>query len=159
MSNTARPKRKAKIEGPTLTRAISHIRLAEANRGKLEALDALWLVYKPLCERYIDYFCTKTAPDKDADFVFESVMSARWQRVAVQQAAGVAKSWRSNWANQRADYEQRLADYEGLSVVSRISRKRPVWGRNRICRNCTQCASRRQRTWSNNCRTMRQRSS
>src|SRR5579872_5903900 len=158
MSNTARPKRKAKIEGPTLTRAISHIRLAEANRGKLEALDALWLVYKPLCERYIDYFCSKSAPDKDADFVFESILSARWQRVAVQQAAGVAKSWRSNWANQRADYEQRLADYEGLSVVSRISRKRPVWGRNRICRNCTQCASRRQRTWSNNCRTMRQRS-
>src|SRR5579862_7266563 len=87
MSNTAHPKRqrKAKREGPTLTRAITHIRLGEANRGKLDALDALWLEYKPLCERYMAYFSTKTAPDKDADFVFESELSARWQRVAVQQ--------------------------------------------------------------------------
>src|SRR5579859_3486685 len=106
MSNTARPKRqrKAKREGPTLTRAIPHIRLGEANRGKLDALDAVWRVYKPLCERYMAYFCTKSAPDKDAAFVFESELSARWQRVAVQQAAGVAQSWRSNRANRRADY-------------------------------------------------------
>src|SRR5579859_3543861 len=129
MSNTARPKRqrKAKREGPTLTRAIPHIRLGEANRGKLDALDALWLEYKPLCERYMAYFCTKSAPDKDADFVFESVLSARWQRVAVQQAAGVAQSWRSNRANRRADYAQRLAHYEGLRAVEQRSRKRPVW--------------------------------
>ena len=89
-------KRKAKGQ---LTRAITHIALHEANRGKLAALDAVWEVYRPLCEAYITYFCTQTAPDPEIDFVFASDLSARWQRVAVQQAAGIAQSWRSRRDN------------------------------------------------------------
>src|SRR4051812_41483286 len=84
--------------------AITHIRLGEANGGKLAALDGLWAVYQGLCQQYVSYFCTEGPPDAHGDFVFGSELSARWQRVAVQQAAGVAQSWRSNRREAWQDY-------------------------------------------------------
>jgi len=39
-------------------------------------------------------------------------LSERWQRVAIQQAAGIAKSWRTNRANAYQDYRDALAEYK-----------------------------------------------
>lgn len=74
-----------------LTRAITHIALTDTHRGKLALLDALWEEFRPLCEQYVAYFCKQVAPDANLDFAFASVLSARWQRVVVQQAAGMAQ--------------------------------------------------------------------
>src|SRR5215470_12096196 len=38
-----------------LTRAVTHIRLGEANRAKLEALDALAADYLRICQQYTSY--------------------------------------------------------------------------------------------------------
>ncbi len=110
-----------------LTKAIPHIALQDANHGKLAALDALWDVYQGLCDDYIGYFCTQVAPDAEIDFVFDSALSARWQRVAVQQAAGIAQSWRSNRANAWTDYQARVQRYESLEQTHRQQRKAPTW--------------------------------
>src|SRR5262249_44386976 len=99
----------------TQVQAITHIPLGEANSGKLAALNRLWADYKVLCQQYVTYFCTEAQPDPHAAFIFNSGLSARWQRVAVQQAAGLAQSWRSHRANYWADYQDRLAYYESLS--------------------------------------------
>lgn len=48
-------------------------------------------------------FCTEGEPDAYADLHFHSALSQRWQRVAIQQAAGIARSWRAN--HQRAQDE------------------------------------------------------
>lgn len=80
----------------TLTRAITHIRLVDANDGKVAALDALVAAYLPLCQQYVTAFCTDQAPDKFATPCLPSDLSARWQRVAIQQAAGLAQSWHTN---------------------------------------------------------------
>src|SRR5712692_1099395 len=88
-------KRKKKSK-QTITRAVTHIRLSEANPGKLDALDQLVVVFAALCQQYVTLFCTaETSPDKYADPVFESELSKRWQRVAMQQAAGITRSWRT----------------------------------------------------------------
>jgi hypothetical protein len=76
----------------TITRAVTHIRLIEANPGKLDAPDALMTVYLPLCQHYTTLFCeSETGPDKYSDPVFETLLSDRLHRVAMQQAAGIAK--------------------------------------------------------------------
>jgi hypothetical protein len=91
-------KRKRKSK-QTLTRAVTHIRLLEANTGKLEALDALVTVYLELCQRYTTLFCqAECTPDKWGEPVFETELSDRLHRVAMQQAAGIARSFRSNRA-------------------------------------------------------------
>ena len=36
----------------TITCAVPHIRLSEANPGKLDALDQLVVVYQALCQQY-----------------------------------------------------------------------------------------------------------
>ena len=73
-----RRKRKKKTK-QTLTHAVTHIRLIEANPGKLDALDQLIVVFTTLCQQYVTLFCTTEAPpDKYADPVFESQLSQRW---------------------------------------------------------------------------------
>ena len=75
---------------------LGHIRLIEAVPGKLAALDQLLEVYLPLCQQYVALFCTQeTLPDKYTDPVCNS-LSERLHRVAMQQAAGIARSWRTN---------------------------------------------------------------
>jgi hypothetical protein len=76
----------------TITRAVTHIRLHDANASKLAALDAVAEVYLGLCQQYVTLFCTDEAPDLFRATCFATPLSQRWQRVAIQQAAGIAKS-------------------------------------------------------------------
>jgi putative transposase-like DNA-binding protein len=93
-----------------LTRAVTHIRLCDANYAKIAALDALATDYQQLCQQYTTYFCTEAQPDKYAAPCFASPLSQRWQRVAIQQAAGIAQSWRSKYAAAYQDYLDLLVD-------------------------------------------------
>ena len=83
-------------EPQTLTRAVTHIRLEAINPGKLAALDTLAQVYLALCQQYVTLFCTAEPPDKFHATCFATALSERWHRVAIQQAAGIAQSWRTN---------------------------------------------------------------
>jgi hypothetical protein len=112
-------KKKKPSEPRHITRAVTHIRLTDTNVGKLVALDTLAPVYLTLCQQYITLFCTEESPDKLRDPLYETELSERWHRVAIMQAAGIAKSWRSNRANAIQDYqkeqekyEERLAEYQ-----------------------------------------------
>jgi hypothetical protein len=95
-----------------LTKAVTHIRLLEVNPGKLAALDALAPVYLALCQQYVTLFSTDELPDKFHAPIFATSLSERWHRVAIQQAAGIAKSWRTNRANAYQDYLDDLLDYQ-----------------------------------------------
>jgi hypothetical protein len=96
----------------SLTKAITHIRLNQANGAKLALLDDLAAAYVALCQQYVVAFCTEHDPDKYAAPLFPSVLSARWQRVAIQQAAGIAQSWRTNRARAFTSYQEELAEYQ-----------------------------------------------
>jgi Putative transposase DNA-binding domain len=95
-----------------LTHAVTHIRLCDANHAKIEALNALATEYLGLCQQYTSYFCTEAQPDKYAAPCFDSPLSQRWQRVAIQHAAGIARSWRSNYAIAYQEYLDMLAEYQ-----------------------------------------------
>ncbi len=95
-----------------LTRAVTHIRLCDVNQAKLATLDALAAEYLRLCQAYTTYFCTEAEPNGYLAPCFESPLSQRWQRVAIQHAAGIAQSWRSNYANAAQEYLDQLSTYE-----------------------------------------------
>jgi hypothetical protein len=92
-----------------LTRAVTHIRLCAANDSKVAALDALAAAYIALCQQYVTHFCVETEPDAYADPCFLSPLSQRWQRVSIQQAAGIAKSWRTNRERAQEEFADTLA--------------------------------------------------
>src|SRR5712692_5583098 len=127
-------KRKKKSK-QTITCAVPHIRLSEANPGKLDALDQLVVVFQALCQQYVTLWCTTDGtPDGYATPVFASQLSERWQRVAMQQAAGIAKSWRTNrqaafdaYLEDLADYAQALAKAEESGIPISPKRTEPVW--------------------------------
>src|SRR5712692_4667172 len=97
----------------TLTHTVTHIRLIEANPGKLDALDQLIVVFTALCQRYVTLLClADSGPDKYADPVFETELSDRWHRVAMQQAAGIAKSWRTNRAKAYEAYLEAVSNWK-----------------------------------------------
>jgi hypothetical protein len=98
-------------EPQSITRAVTHIRLEAMNAGKLTALDRLAQVYLPLCQQYIDLFSTGESPDKFHPTCFSSPLSERWHRVAIQQAAGIARSFRTNRAQAYQDYVDDLLDF------------------------------------------------
>ena len=106
-----RPRHTGPYDPQTLTRAVTHIRLVAANAGKLAALDDLAQVYLSLCQQYVTLFCTDERPNKLRDPLFATSLSERWQRVAIQQAAGIAQSWRTNRAQAYQDYADDLLDY------------------------------------------------
>jgi hypothetical protein len=95
-----------------VTRAVPHIRLCDVNHAKIEALDRLAAEYQHLCQQYTTYFCTDAQPDGYLAPCFESALSQRWQRVAIQQAAGIAQSWLTNRAHATQGYLDALAAYE-----------------------------------------------
>src|SRR6266487_3097682 len=113
----------------TLTKAVPHIRLAETNACKLAALDALAPVYQALCQQYVTYFCTEEAPDKFHAPVFVTPLSERWHRVAIQQAAGIARSWRTNREQAYQSYLEERENYqETLATTDQDpKRKEPEW--------------------------------
>jgi transposase len=127
-------KRKKKTK-QTLTHAVTPIRLSEANAGKLLALDQLMAVYLPLCQQYVTLFCrAETEPSKYAPPVVTSNLSERLHRVAIQQAAGIAQSWRTNRQAAYDAYLEDLADYAEAQASARASgkpldpkRKEPEW--------------------------------
>src|SRR5262249_50103157 len=89
--------------------AVTHIRLCDANDAKVVALDGVAAEYMALCQQYATHFCVETEPDSYADPCFPSPLSQRWQRIAIQQAAGIAKSWRSNLQRAQEDFADSLA--------------------------------------------------
>jgi hypothetical protein len=95
-----------------VTRAITHIHLCDATHTKIATLDALAAEYLQLCQTYTTYFCTEAEPDSYVDPCFASPLSQRWQRVAIQHAAGIAQSWRSNYATAVQVYLDLVAEYE-----------------------------------------------
>jgi len=95
-----------------LTFAMPHIHLCDANHAKLEALDVLADEYLRLCQQYTTYFCTEAQPDKYGAPCFDSPLSQRWHRVAIQQAAGIAQAWRANYANAAQAYLDAQAAYD-----------------------------------------------
>jgi hypothetical protein len=94
-----------------LTRAVTHIRLCDANHAKIAALDALAAAYLRLRQQSTPHLCTAAQPKKYAPPCFASPLSQRWQRVAIQHAAGSAQSWRANAAAAYHDDGDRLAEY------------------------------------------------
>jgi hypothetical protein len=113
----------------TLTKAVTHIRLIEVNPGKLAALDALAPVYLALCQQYVTLFCTDKHPDKFHPPVFVTPLSERWHRVAIQQAAGIAQSWRTNRANAYQDYREEAVEYQEQQTDGTLDpqAKEPIW--------------------------------
>jgi len=107
-----------------LTRAVTHIRLSDANASKLAQLDALADAYMRLCQQYVIAFCTDVEPNKYADAWLSSPLSARWQRVVIQHAAGVAQSWRTNHDRAFQAYLDDLADYQTQADPQRPA---PSW--------------------------------
>src|SRR5713226_6125539 len=116
-------------EPQTITKAATHIRLEATNAGKLAALDDLAQVYLPLCQQYVTLFCTDEPPDKFRATCFVTPLSERWQRVAIQQAAGIAKSWRTNRAQAYQDYLDDLLDYHEQEAEGTLDAeaKEPAW--------------------------------
>lgn len=112
-----------------VTKAVTHIRLDAANSGKLAALDALAEVYLALCQQYVTLFCTEEHPDKFRLPYFATPLSERWQRVAIQQAAGIAQSWRTNRARAYQDYLDDLLDYHDQQAegVLEADTPEPQW--------------------------------
>lgn len=98
-------------EAQTITKAVTHIRLEAANASKLAVLDELAQVYLPLCQQYVTLFCSDEPPDKFRATCFSTPLSERWHRVAIQQAAGTAKSWRANREQAYQDYLDDVLNY------------------------------------------------
>ncbi len=94
-----------------LTRAVTHIRLCAANNAKVAALDALAAEYMALCQQYVALFCTEAEPNGFSAPCFPSPLSQRWQRVAIQQAAGITTSWRTNHERAQKDCADTLASW------------------------------------------------
>jgi hypothetical protein len=112
----------------TITRAVTHIRLIEANAGKLEALDQLVVEYLALTQQYVTHFCTVAEPNQYAEPVFETVLSERWHRVAIQQAAGIARAFRTNREDAYQAYLEDLADWKLVQEQQPdFTRKEPAW--------------------------------
>jgi Putative transposase DNA-binding domain len=112
-----------------ITKAVTHIPLIGVNPGKLAALDQLALVYLALCQQYVILFCTEEQPDKFHSPVFQTPLSERWHRVAIQQAAGIAQSWRTNRAQAYQDYLDDLAEYREQQTEGTLDEQaqEPTW--------------------------------
>jgi hypothetical protein len=112
-----------------ITKAVTHIRLEATNAGKLAALDELAQVYLPLCQQYVTLFCTQERPNKLRAPLFATLLSERWQRVAIQQAAGIARSWRTNRAQAYQDYADDLLAYHEQEAegILDAGEKEPTW--------------------------------
>lgn len=116
-------------EPQQITKSVTYIRLDDSNPGKLAALNHLAQVYLALCQHYVTLFSTTEQPDKFHTPCFQTPLSERWHRVAIQQAAGIAKSWRANRANAYQDYLDALAEHQEQAAdgVLQEGAKEPQW--------------------------------
>ncbi len=117
------------VQPHTITKAVTHIHLLEANPGKLAALDALAPVYLALCQQYIRLFCTDEQPDRFHKPAFATPLSERWHQVAIHQAAGIAQSWRTNREQAYQDYLDDLEAYHEQAARGILDEqaKEPTW--------------------------------
>ncbi len=124
-----RKKRTKKGEPQIITKAVTHIRLEATNPGKLTALDAFAEVYLSLTQQYVTLFCTDEVPNGFRAPCRSTPLSERWHRVAIQQGAGIAKSWRSNRANASQDYLNAEALYQEQQTDGTLEEgaKEPAW--------------------------------
>ncbi|MBM3238041.1 transposase [Candidatus Poribacteria bacterium] len=82
-------------------KAITHLKLDAANRGKLQKLSSVANEYMRVTQAYVDLLIKQEIkePDKYASVPEKEVqtpLSKRWQRCAWQQACGIVQSWYSN---------------------------------------------------------------
>src|SRR6266536_2848517 len=129
-SKQRKKKRRPTVGEPySVTRAATHIRLIEVNPGKLAALDALAPVYLALCQQYVTLFCTYEVPDKFHAPVFQTALSERWHRVVIQQAAGIAQSWRTNRAQACQGYLEEREGYQEQQAAGSLAEgaTEPQW--------------------------------
>ena len=82
-------------------KAITHLKLDQANPGKLERLDELAAEHQRVVQAYVDWMISHEIhlPDKYAPVPEQEIstsLSDRWQRCAWQQACGIVQSWYSN---------------------------------------------------------------
>ena len=124
-----RQRGKKTVKPHTITKAVTHIRLIEVNPGKLAALDALAPVYLALCQQYVTLFCTYEVPDKFHAPVFQTALSERWHRVVIQQAAGIAQSWRTNRAQACQGYLEEREGYQEQQAAGSLAEgaTEPQW--------------------------------
>lgn len=122
-------KRAKKGDPQTITKAVTHIGLEAINPGKLTALDALAEGYLELTQQYVTLFCIDEVPNSFRAPCFLTTLSERWHRVAIQHAAGIAKSWRSNRANASQDYLDQLSDSQEQQAHDTLEEggKEPAW--------------------------------
>lgn len=84
-----------------MKKAITHLKLDQANPGKLEKLDELAAEHQRVVQVYADWLIAHEIrlPDKYAPIPEQEIstlLSDRWQRCAWQQACGIVQSWFSN---------------------------------------------------------------
>jgi hypothetical protein len=82
-------------------KAITHLKLDQANPSKLERLDELAAEHQRILQAYVDWMISHETrqPDKYATIPEQDISTAlsdRWQRCAWQQACGIVQSWYSN---------------------------------------------------------------
>jgi hypothetical protein len=82
-------------------KAITHLKLDQANPGKLAKLDELAAEHQRVVQAYVNWLIAHEVrePDKYADIPEAEVLthlSDRWQRCMWQQACGIVQSWYSN---------------------------------------------------------------
>jgi ribosomal protein L37AE/L43A len=82
-------------------KAITHLKLDQANPSKLQKLDELAAEHQRVVQAYVDWLIAHAIrqPDKYADIPEQDVptpLSDRWQRCAWQQACGMVQSWYAN---------------------------------------------------------------
>ena len=82
-------------------KAITHLKLDQANPGKLHKLDELAAEHQRVVQAYIHWLIGHEIrqPDKYALIPEQDIptpLSDRWQRCAWQQASGIVRSWYSN---------------------------------------------------------------
>src|SRR5215471_5436813 len=124
-----RQRRRGPYDPQTITRAVTHIRLQAANAGKLAALDDLAQVYLALCQQYVTLFCTQERPNKLRAPLFATPLSERGPRVAIQQAAGIARAFRTNRAQAYQDYVDELLAYHEQQTEGTLDAgaQEPTW--------------------------------
>jgi len=95
----------------------------------MAALDELAGVYLSLCQQYVTLFCTDERPNKLRDPLFATPLSERWQRVAIQQAAGIARAFRTNRAQSYQDYADDLLAYHEQQAKGVLAEgaQEPTW--------------------------------
>src|SRR5260370_40931631 len=135
-SEEEKKKRKRKKKSKqTITRAVAHIRLLEANVGKLSTLDARVRAYLELCQHYTTLFCqAESKPGKWSEPVYATELPERLHRVALQQAAGIAQSFRTNRSAAYQAHLQDVAAYEAAKAqaeaegrMATFKRRVPTW--------------------------------